>query len=60
MDPLLNPSYSKQPIRETTLEEIRQGLLRDANRANISFKTAQHYRQLAELLQTRIDKANAA
>lgn len=57
MDPLLYSSYSKPPVKEATLEEVRQGLLRDANAPNISFATAQHYRQLAELIRLKMKKA---
>lgn len=57
MDPLLNPVYPKPPVREATLEEVRQGLLNDASRPDISWRTAQHYRQLAALIEDRANKA---
>ena len=53
----LRAAYPKPPVKEATLEEVRQGLLRDANAPNISFATAQHYRQLAELIHLQMKKA---
>ena len=50
----MDSSWPKPPLREKTLEEVRQGLLRDANAPNVSFATAQHYRKLAELIRLQV------
>ena len=54
----MDSSWPKPPVREKTLEEVRQGLLRDANAPNVSFATAQHYRKLAELIRLQIPSSS--
>lgn len=54
MDPLLLPTRDKPPIKETTLEEVRLSLLRDARRRDIPPATAEHYKNLAALISTQI------
>lgn len=57
MDPLFQ-HRDKAPIKETTLEEVRLGLLRDARNPQTSLRAAAHYRRLAEMLkQQSFDQA---
>ena len=50
MDTSIFPRGPKPPLKEATLEEVRQGLLRDAKRQDVPWRAAQLYRELAETI----------